>query len=182
MQGAELFDNARFNVSPAEAAAMDPQQRLLLEHGYAALHASGFEKASLMGSGAGVAVGITTTEFIQVLAAGPLQRSVYTATSSSLSIASGRLSFVLGLQGPCAAFETACSASLVGCHSALRALQHGECEQHLAAGVNAMLLQATTFSIAAAGMSSATGRSHTFDSRRRLCARRGVHGCSLDHT
>ena len=59
MQGAELFDNARFNVSPAEAAAMDPQQRLLLEHGYAALHASGFERASLMGSGAGVAVGIT---------------------------------------------------------------------------------------------------------------------------
>ena len=177
MQGAELFDNARFSVSPAEATAMDPQQRLLLEHSYAALHASGFRRASLMGSGAGVAVGIYTTEFNQVLAAGPLQRSVYAATGASLSIASGRLSFVLGLQGPCAAFETACSASLVGCHSALRALQHRECEQHLTAGVNAMLVQATAIALAAAGMSSITGRSHTFDSRADGFAR--GEGCTV---
>jgi len=133
----ELFDHLRFGVSPAEAAAMDPQQRLLLERGYEALHASGLDKAALVGSGTGVAVGIGHVEFGRLVLSGPLRHSVYAATGSSLSIASGRLSYVLGLQGPCAAFETACSASLVACHSALRALQHAECERHLVAGAEA---------------------------------------------
>lgn len=75
------------------------------------------------------------------------------------------MSFVLGLQGPCASFETACSASLFACHSALRALQSCECESHLVVGVNLMLLQETSIGLAIAGMTSPTGRSHTFDRR-----------------
>merc|ERR1712091_363311 len=98
---------------------MDPQQRLLLESGYVALHESTLDKATLHGSGTGVALGIYATEFAQMLAHSPLGRSVY-ATANSLSIASGRVSFALGLHGPCASFETACSASLVACHSAMR--------------------------------------------------------------
>ena len=143
---------------------MDPQQRLLLESGYAALHASGADRAALSGSGTGVALGIYATEFAQLLAQSPLGRSVY-ATANSLSIASGRVSFALGLHGPCVSFETACSASLVACHSAVRALQHNECDVHLAAGVNLMLLQASSVGMAIAGMTSVAGRCHTFDGR-----------------
>ena len=64
--GAVAFDNGRFAISPAEASAMDPQQRVLLEGGYVALHASSFDKATLNGSGTGVALGIYATEFAQL--------------------------------------------------------------------------------------------------------------------
>eukprot|EP00966_Prymnesium_polylepis_P144304 3332037-Prymnesium_polylepis.1 len=151
-------------MSVAETAATDPQQRLVLEHGYAALHAMGCRRGALVESGCGVAVGIYATEFAQVLAQSPLARSVY-ASTASLSIASGRVSFVLGMQGPCASFETACSASLVACHSATRGMQLHECDTHLVVGVNLMLLPSSGFAMATAGMTSATGRSHTFDSR-----------------
>merc|ERR1712097_162113 len=111
---------------------MDPQQRVLLEGGYLSLHASSFDRAMLSNCGVGVALGIYATEFAQLLAGSPLGRSVY-ASANTLAIASGRVSFVLGLHGPCASIETACSASLVAVHSAARALQHTECGEHLAA-------------------------------------------------
>ncbi|MDC0525474.1 polyketide synthase dehydratase domain-containing protein [bacterium] len=162
--GAEVFDDTQFAISHAEAGAMDPQQRVLLEGGYAALHVSSFDKATLSGSGTGVALGIYATEFAQLLAGSPLGGTVY-ATANSLSIASGRVSFALGLHGPCASFETACSASLVACHSAARALQHSECSTHLAAGVNLILLRASSIGMAIVGMTSVAGRCHTFDRR-----------------
>ena len=161
---AKAFDNGRFAISPAEAGAMDPQQRVLLEGAYAGLHESSLDRATLSGSGTGVALGIYATEFALLLAGSPLGRSVY-ASTNALSIASGRVSFALGLQGPCASFETACSASLVAGHSAARALRHTECSAHLAAGVNLMLLQASSIGMAVAGMTSVAGRCHTFDRR-----------------
>jgi len=89
---------ARIAISPAEVSAMDPQRRLLLEGGYAALHASGADRAALSGNGTGtsVALGIYATEFAQPLAHSPLGCSVY-ANANSLSIARGRESFALGL-------------------------------------------------------------------------------------
>eukprot|EP00966_Prymnesium_polylepis_P159090 3676726-Prymnesium_polylepis.1 len=125
----------------------------------------GLHRGQLLGSVTGVAVGIWNTEFAQVLAQTPRGRSVYASTGATLSIACGRVSFVLGLQGPCATFETACSASLVACHSAMRAMQHLECESHLVVGVNLMLTQTGPLGMAIAGMTSLTGRSHMFDSR-----------------
>ena len=139
VHGAELVDNVAFGVSPAEAAAMDPQQRLLLECGYAALHTAALDRSALSGSLTGVFLGIASTEFAQLLALSPAGGSVYAATGASLSIASGRLSYVLGLHGPCASYDTACSAALVACHAGLRALQRTECTAGLVTGVNLML-------------------------------------------
>ena len=164
VQHTELLDNSRFAIPPAEAAAMDPQQRLVIEGAYAALHASGADRAVLAGSGVGMALGISMTEFAQIAAGSPIGRSVY-ASSNSLSIASGRVSFVLGLHGPCASFETACSSSLVACHTAVRALQHGECDSHVVAGVNLMLTQMMSIGMAIASMTSPVGRCHTLDRR-----------------
>jgi acyl transferase domain-containing protein len=144
--GAERFDHRCFGVSPAEAAAMDPQQRLLLEEGYTALHSAGLTRNALRDSMTTVTVGISWTEFRTVLAAGPQATSVYAATGWPLAIASGRLSYLLGLRGPCLSVETACSSSLVAAHVSARALQHGErggaagvAGAALAAGVNLML-------------------------------------------
>ena len=144
---------------------MDPQQRLILECSYAALHQAGNQRGALLGTGTGVAVGIYAMEFGQILQQNPLRASVYAVTSSALSIASGRISFVLGFHGPCTTYKTACSASLVAGHSASRALRHGDCKLHLAAGVNLMLLQASSEMLATAGMTSKARKSRTFDQR-----------------
>ena len=117
VSGAQLVDHGAFSVSPAEAAAMDPQQRLLLEHGYAALHDASLDRVALNGSLTGFFLGIASTDFAQVLPFTPAGGgSVYSATGSSLSIAAGRVSYVLGLHGPCASYDTACSSALTaGC-------------------------------------------------------------------
>ena len=173
--GAELTDNLAFGVSTSEAAAMDPQQRLLLERGYSALHGSGLDRALLLGSNTGIFLGIGATEFAQVLAASPAGSSVYAATGSNLAIASGRLSYVLGLNGPCASYDTACSAALVAEHGGLRALQLDECAIGLVLSANLMLLPAMGTMLAVAGMTSARGRCHTFDGRADGYAR--AEGC-----
>jgi 3-oxoacyl-(acyl-carrier-protein) synthase len=165
VRGAQLADNAAFAVSPAEAAAMDPCQRLLLERGYIALHDAALDRTALGGSLTGVFLGFLGTEFAQLLAASPAGGSVYAATGSSASIASGRLSYALGLHGPCVSYDTACSAALVAGHAALRALQLAECSVSLIEGVNLVLAPGVGTSFAIAGMTSARGRSHTFDER-----------------
>ena len=106
---------------------MDPCQRLVLEFGYAALHDARLDRTALGGSLTGVFLGFAGTEFAQLLAASPAGGSVYAATGSSASIAAGRLSYALGLHGPCVSYDTACSAALAAGHAGLRALQLAEC-------------------------------------------------------
>lgn len=167
----DFFDNAFFGVSTAEAATMDPQQRLLLERGYTALHEASMQRASLFGSLCGVFVGIGSVDWQAILADAPSGGGVYAATGSSHSIAAGRLSFFLGLQGPAVAIDTACSSALVAAHGAVRALQQREMTSGLVVGVNLMLTPNNSSSFALAGMTSATGRCHTFDSRANGYAR-----------
>ena len=162
---AELFEKGFFTVSAAEASAMDPQQRQLLERGYGAFHVAGMVKASLLGSVTAANVGQWQSEFGNMLARMPAGRSVYASTGFSCSVTCGRVSFVLGLQGPCASYDTACSASLVSNHGSIRALQRLECKMALSAGVNMILDPATMRVNAAAGFTSVRGRSHTFDVR-----------------
>jgi len=165
VHGVELADNAAFAISAAECSAMDPCQRLLLEQGYAALHDASLDRAALNGSLAGVFLGFSGSDFSELLKGLPAHSSVYSATGSSSSIASGRVSYVLGLHGPSASYDTACSSALVAEHAGLCALRLGEASAGLVAGVTLMLLPTISTSFAVAGMTSARGRSHTFDSR-----------------
>ena len=159
MQSAELFQHGLFGISTAEAAAMDPQQRQLLERGYSALHAARTGRAGLLGAVVAVCVGQWASEFGSVLGRTPAGRSVYAATGFSCSVTCGRVSFVLGLQGPCASYDTACSASLVANHGSVRALQRVECTSALSAGVNMILEPSTMRGNAVAGFTSVKGLS-----------------------
>ena len=103
--GAELFEHGFFSISAAEASAMDPQQRQLLERGYAALHSSGMRKGSLLGAVVAVNVGQWASEFGSVLVRTAAARSVYASTGFACSVTCGRVSFVLGLHGPCSSVE-----------------------------------------------------------------------------
>ena len=144
---------------------MDPAQRLLLERGYEALHSSKNDRAALEGSVTGVFLGMSPGDYGQILAASPAGSSVYASTSSSASVASGRLAYSLGLHGACVAYDTACSASLTACHAGLRAVQLVECSKGLVAGINLIFTPHVHMALAVAGMTSRSGRCHTLDAR-----------------
>ena len=155
------FDGAFFGISHAEAHAMDPQQRLLLETGYTSLHGSHERLISLCAGDIGTFLGIMNTDFVAL----QKQDSVYVATGSTISVAAGRLSFALGMQGPCITYDTACSSALAAIHGALSCVTAGECRQALTLAVNLMLTPKTHTVYAKAGMLSADGRCKTLDAR-----------------
>jgi acyl transferase domain-containing protein/acyl carrier protein len=163
----DQFDPQFFGISPREAVSMDPQQRLLLEVTWQALEYAGYSPDQLFGSRTGAFIGICNHDYSQLLITpgSTTDIDVYTATGSAFSIASGRLSYVLGLHGPSISIDTACSSSLVAVHLAIQSLRNKECEMALAAGVNLILWPETTIILSQSKMLSSDGRCKAFDSR-----------------
>lgn len=163
IEDVDKFDAAFFGISPREAASMDPQQRLVLEVGWEAFEDAGRAPDSLAGSRTGVYLGIGNSDYGRALLAQRDLIDPYFTSGSALSVAAGRLSYLLGLQGPSLAVDTACSASLVALHLACQGLRLSECDMALAGGVNLILSPELNINFSKSRMMAADGRCKTFD-------------------
>jgi len=165
LESVDGFDPHFFGIAPREALKMDPQHRLLLEVTWEALECAGQAPSRLSESPTGVFVGISGCDYasLQAAHADLAVIDTYFASGVSLSIASGRISYLLGLRGPSLSIDTACSSSLVAVHLACQSLRLGECDVALAGGVNLILTPAGNIATCQARMLSPDGRCKTFD-------------------
>lgn len=163
----DQFDANFFGISPREAEGMDPQHRLLLEVTWEALGYAGIVPESLAGSRTGVFVAVGSSDYARLLAQtyDLSQLDVYSGLGSATSVAAGRISYLLGLQGPSLVVDTACSSSLVALHLACQSLRNNECTMAISGGVNLILLPDSNIIHSKARMAAADGRCKTFDAR-----------------
>ena len=159
------FEPAFFGISPREAASLDPQQRLLLEVTAEAFVDAGLPTGDLAGSPTGVFIGGFTLDSMLGRFSANNQDDIdnHTATSSSMTLLSNRLSYAFDLRGPSMTVDTACSSSLVALHLATEALRRGECSVAVAGGVNVMLLPYYQVVMSKGHFLAPDGRSKTFE-------------------
>ena len=166
LEGVDQFDAEFFGISAREAASTDPQQRLLLEVSWSALENAACSPESLSDTATGVFMGIYMHDYSKVMsqAGNPEDIDAFSAMGNSLSVAAGRLSYILGLKGPSVAIDSSCSSSLVAVHQACQSLRQQECSMALAGGVCLNLAPDTSIALSRTRMLSPDGRCKTFDS------------------
>ncbi len=158
------FDAEFFGIPPREANSIDPQHRLLLELAHESLQHAGIASSRLKNTQTGVFIGIGQHDYLQLLreTADTDGEELYTGTGNGFCFASGRLSYLLGLQGPSFSIDTACSSSLVALHQACLSLRAGECNLALTGGVQLMLSPAAFILMSGSHALAKDGRCKSF--------------------
>ena len=126
----EYLDGSFFNISPIELESTDPQQRILLEVTHEAFENAGVDVNTLIGSDTGVFIGIDNVDYEarQIRSKDYKLISGYCYTGTGPTGASGRISYTMGLRGPCMTIDTACSSALTCTHVAAQALRNNDCK------------------------------------------------------
>ncbi|KAF2469221.1 nonribosomal peptide synthetase 7 [Lindgomyces ingoldianus] len=155
------FDASFFGISPREARAMDPAQRVMLETCWEGFERAGYTVEQLRGSQTGAYIGVCSTSAHSSPQA-LTDLDGYAVTGAAGGTMSGRVSYVLGLEGPTLTVDTACSSSLVTTHLACNALRQGECDMALSGGITLLLNPAMHIEFSRLGGMSADGRCRAF--------------------
>jgi amino acid adenylation domain-containing protein len=166
LRSVDEFDPQFFGILPREAISMDPQQRLLIEVAWEAIEDAGQVWDRAQGHPAGVFIGISGNDYLERSrrsAENGQAMEAYCITGNALNAAAGRVSYVLGLQGPSMAIDTACSSSLVAVHQACQSLRNRECRMALAGGVSLILAPEAYVALSQIRALSPDGRCKTFD-------------------
>ncbi|NIA27856.1 MAG: acyltransferase domain-containing protein, partial [Desulfobulbaceae bacterium] len=159
------FDAEFFGLSPRESVSTDPQQRLLLEVSWEALENAAIAPSSLARSRSGVFIGMGNSDYSRMLIEELDGIDAHTGTGGAMAVASGRLSYALGLNGPSLVIDTACSSSLTAMALACESLRRRECDLALAGGSNLILTPEYNIAFSKAQMLAPDGRCKTFDAR-----------------
>ncbi|HIW95849.1 MAG TPA: alpha/beta fold hydrolase [Candidatus Corynebacterium gallistercoris] len=156
------FDAEFFGLSPLEAANMDPQQRILLQLTWEALENAHIPANQLRGLPVGVFMGTTNNDYGMLISADPAEAHPYALTGNSTAIVANRISYAFDFRGPSVAMDTACSASLVAIHHAVRSLRDGDSTVAIAGGVNLLASPFATVAFSELGVLSPTGGIRAF--------------------
>ncbi|GAA3185736.1 MULTISPECIES: beta-ketoacyl synthase N-terminal-like domain-containing protein [Streptomyces] len=165
LHGAADFDPAPFRMTDEEAALCDPQQRLLLETAWEALERAGIDPTALRDSRTGVYAGVIYNDYGGRVREAPDGTGGALLVGSAPSVASGRIAYTLGLQGPAVTVDTACSSALVALHTALHALRADETDLALVGGASVMATPAALTAFGAQGLLAPDGRCKSFGAR-----------------
>ena len=157
------FDPEFFGISEREATAIDPQHRMLMETSWEAVEHAGMTPVAIAGTSTGVFLGMSHDDYVTVTSEAGALDQAYAFSGTPFSMASGRISHSMGLQGPSLTLDTACSSSMVAVHQACRSLHNGDSDMALAGGVMLILHPSNFASASGLGMLSPTGRCHSFD-------------------
>ncbi len=163
LRDVQSFDAAFFHISPREALSLDPQQRLLLELSWEAIERAMLAPSRLRRSSTGVFVGLSATDYAERVDLDDPSAG-YATTGNAPSVAAGRLSFFLGLHGPCLAVDTACSSSLAAVHLACQSLRLGECSQAIAGAANVLASPRNFVTLSRLGVLAPDGQCKPFSS------------------
>ena len=156
------FDPSVFGISPREARQIDPQQRLLMEVVWEALEDAGLKPSSLAGKEVGVYVGASSLDYGNLHMTDPASIESHFMTGNTLSIVSNRLSYIFDWRGPSFTVDTACSSSLVAFSQAIDAIESGQIDMAVVAGVNLLLSPGSFIGFSRASMLSPTGLCRPF--------------------
>ncbi|OCT62677.1 fatty acid synthase [Xenopus laevis] len=159
----DKFDAAFFGVHPKQAHTMDPQLRLLLEICYEAIVDAGINPNELRGTNTGVWVGVSGSEAGEAFSRDPEELLGYSMTGCQRAMFANRISYFFNFKGPSLSIDTACSSSLLALENAYKAIQHGQCNAAIVAGVNVLLKPNTSVQFMKLGMLSPDGACKSFD-------------------